>query len=179
LIQTDRDQEFRAYVLRARPGLVRTATLLTAGDSHLAEDVVQGVLTRLYLAWPRIRTHDGPDAFARRSLVNAVIDDRRRLWRRRETSHAEVPERAAPDDFDSPEDGQLLAALAGLPPGMRAAVVLRHVHGLDVAATADAMACSEGNVKSQTARGLDRLRIALAHLPSSGELAITSPRSTS
>jgi DNA-directed RNA polymerase specialized sigma24 family protein len=41
---------------------------------------------------------------------------------------------------------------------MRAAVVLRHWLELDVAETAAALGCSKGNVKSQTARGLERLR---------------------
>ena len=41
---------------------------------------------------------------------------------------------------------------------MRAAVVLRHWLGYDVAECAHLLACSEGTVKSQTARGLDRLR---------------------
>ena len=36
---TGRDDEFREYVLARRAGLVRTATLLTAGDAHLAEDL--------------------------------------------------------------------------------------------------------------------------------------------
>ena len=36
-----RDGEFRAFVSARRPALVRLATLLAAGDAHLAEDVVQ------------------------------------------------------------------------------------------------------------------------------------------
>jgi DNA-directed RNA polymerase specialized sigma24 family protein len=44
---------------------------------------------------------------------------------------------------------------------MRAAVVFRYFYDLDVAETADALKCSEGTVKSQTARGLDRLRAVL------------------
>jgi DNA-directed RNA polymerase specialized sigma24 family protein len=39
---------------------------------------------------------------------------------------------------------------------------MRYFEGLDVAATARALNCSEGNVKSQTARGLAALRAALA-----------------
>lgn len=42
-----RDEEFRSYVLGRRGALVKTATLLTAGDQDLAEDVVQATLTRL------------------------------------------------------------------------------------------------------------------------------------
>jgi DNA-directed RNA polymerase specialized sigma24 family protein len=44
---------------------------------------------------------------------------------------------------------------------MRAAVVFRYFYDLDVAETADALDCSDGTVKSQTARGLDRLRAVL------------------
>ena len=41
---------------------------------------------------------------------------------------------------------------------MRAAVVLRHVDGLSVAETAEALGRPEGTVKAQVARGLERLR---------------------
>jgi hypothetical protein len=44
---------------------------------------------------------------------------------------------------------------------MRAAVVMRHLLDLSVEETADALRCRQGTVKSQTARGLDQLRIAL------------------
>jgi DNA-directed RNA polymerase specialized sigma24 family protein len=50
------------------------------------------------------------------------------------------------------------SALAQLGPRMRAAVVLRHWLGYDVAECARLLSCSEGTVKSQTARGPDRLR---------------------
>jgi RNA polymerase sigma factor (sigma-70 family) len=56
---------------------------------------------------------------------------------------------------------RLRQALKELPPRMRAAVVFRYFYDLGVAETADALNCSEGTVKSQTARALDRLRAAL------------------
>src|ERR1700712_3970953 len=150
LMRASREDEFRAYVVEARPRLVRTATLLTAGDSHLAEDLVQTTLTRLFLAWPRIRRADGPDAYARRVLTNAFIDERRRPFWRRETARGELPESAVTSGAE-PAFEELQAALAQLPPGMRAAVVFRYVHELSIAETADALGCSEGNVKSQAA----------------------------
>jgi RNA polymerase sigma factor (sigma-70 family) len=117
---------------------------------------VQVCLTKLYLAWPRIRAVK-LDAYARRVLVNALIDDKRGLASRREQAWADVPDRPQITEPDSDRDG-LLAALGQLPPGMRAAVVLRHVEGLSTEETANALGCSTGNVKSQTARGLARLR---------------------
>src|ERR1700712_1215385 len=95
-MRAGREDEFRADVASARPRLLRTATLLAAGDAHLAEDVVQTALTRLFLAWPRIRRTDGPDAYVRRVLVNALIDERRRPFWRRETARAQVPEGMVP-----------------------------------------------------------------------------------
>ena len=144
-----------------RPALVRLATLLAAGDAHLAEDLVQTALTRLYVAWRRVERDQGPEAYARRILVNAVVDERRRPWRRSETSRAELPD--APSSDPSAEDRDAVrTALAALGPRMRAAVVLRHWLGYDVGECARLLGCSEGTVKSQTARGLDRLRVLLS-----------------
>jgi RNA polymerase sigma factor (sigma-70 family) len=105
-----------------------------------------------------VERDQGPEAYCRRILVNAVVDERRRPWRRAETSRAELPD--VPDPAaGSPEDRDALrAALASLGPRMRAAVVLRLWLGYDVAECAGLLGCSEGTVKSQTARGLDRLR---------------------
>jgi RNA polymerase sigma-70 factor (sigma-E family) len=152
----DRDREFTEFVTVQRAALVRVAALLVSGDLAKAEDVVQTALTKLYLNWPKVRP-DTAAAYARRCVVNAAMDDRRSPVSRREQVSAELPDVAAAD----PERGDpaaVMALLADLPAGMRAAVVLRYVEGLSVAEAADAMGCSEGNVKSQCARGLERLR---------------------
>jgi len=159
-----REDQFRAFVIGSRGRLLRTATLLAAGDAHEAEDLVQTVLLRMYVGWHRIRA-ETRDAYARRMLVNAHLDERRRPYARHERNQAEVPEvaleHAAPSDLEA----AVFHALAGLPPRMRAAVILRHLHDASVAETAEAFGCSEGTVKSQTARGLAHLRAALAGLP--------------
>ena len=157
LMTDTRDTEFEQFVRTRRAALLRTASLLAAGDVHLAEDVVQTCLTRLYLAWPRARKHP-LDAYVRRILVNAFIDEKRRPSRR-ETAAAVLPDSPSADEVSTTvQDPELLRALATLPVGMRAAVVLRHVDDLSVDETAAALRCSTGNVKSQTARGLDKLR---------------------
>ena len=44
---------FSEYVVARRPLMYRTAWVL-CGDHHQAEDLVQHVLTKLYVAWPRV-----------------------------------------------------------------------------------------------------------------------------
>jgi RNA polymerase sigma-70 factor (sigma-E family) len=155
-----RDEEFREYVLRRRPELLRTATLLAAGDGHLGEDLVQIALTKLYVAWPRVRA-DTRDAYLHRTLVHTLIDDKRRRDRRPESPTDNLPERRLPEVGDELPGQQVRDALAALPARMRAAVVLRHWMDLDVDATAAALGCSAGTVKSQASRGLAKLRTLL------------------
>jgi len=155
-----RDAEFSEYVAGRRPQLRRTAYLL-CGESHRAEDLVQTTLMKVYVAWPRIRRDGNVDAYARRVMVNAHVDETRRPWRR---------ERVGVDGLDveartaaSPEDRDLLmAALADLPPRQRAAVVLRHYWGLSVEETATDLGVTAGTVKSQTSHALRRLEQVLS-----------------
>lgn len=155
---SERDREFSAFVSAQRAVLVRLAALLLTGDRATAEDVVQTALTRLYVTWPKVRP-DTLNAYARRSVVNAVIDDRRKLFRRRERSQAELPDVTTVESRDVDQTA-VIALLSTLPARMRAAVVLRYIEGLNAAETADALGCSEGTVRSQSARGLERLRAA-------------------
>jgi len=157
-VRRTQEAEYEAFVLDNRERLIATATRLT-GDRHLAEDLVQTTLIRLYLAWGRARTLATP-AYARRILVNAVIDHRRRPWVRRERSSDDLPDTPAAT-VPAGTDEALLTALRALPARMRAAVVLRHIQDLSVEETAAALGCSPGTVKSQTARGLDKLRTLL------------------
>jgi RNA polymerase sigma-70 factor (sigma-E family) len=152
----DRDQDYTEFVLARVTSLRRTAFLL-CGDWHRAEDLVQTALVRLYVAWPRIRAAGAPDAYVRKILVNAVIDESRRPFRRFERTAAEpvdVPARTG--NVDAAMD--VRAALAGLTPGQRAVVVLRYWEDLSVEATAGVLGCSVGTVKSQAAKGLAALR---------------------
>ncbi len=180
-MKTVRDEEFHAFVLDRRVDLLRTATLLTAGDRHLAEDVVQSTLTRLYMAWPLFTRAANREGYARRALVNALVDEHRRPWRRRERPSADVLERAsAPPEGGTARTEALCEALRLLPPRMRAVVVYRYFQDLSVADTADALSCSQGTVKSQTARALDHLRDVLNDSPpGSSEQAQTIPTSPS
>ncbi|HET9842733.1 MAG TPA: SigE family RNA polymerase sigma factor [Nocardioides sp.] len=157
------DGEFTAWVTQHRSTLLRAGTLLTAGDTGHAEDLVQATLTKLYLRWRTAREADSTLAYARTVLVTTFIDAGRRAFRRRELLVAEArPALIGPD-----ESGQadlrlaVLTALGELPPRQRAVVVLRHWFDLDVVTTANELGCSEGTVKSQTAKALAHLKARL------------------
>ena len=117
--RSSRDEEFSAFVQTRRTGLVRSACLLTAGDTHLAEDLVQTALARLYVAWPKVRRGGTESAYVWRIIVNARIDEVRRPGRRRERHVPELPEPPAPPEAfpDGLAGGEVRAALAALPPG--------------------------------------------------------------
>ncbi|GAA2634269.1 SigE family RNA polymerase sigma factor [Dactylosporangium fulvum] len=149
------EQAYREYVAGNLDRLRRTAFLL-CGDWHTADDLTSTVLVKLFRHWRRAADFEHLDAYVRRMLMRAWLDERRRPWRR-EAATDVVPERAAPD----PETEQRLAVLAlldELPPRRRAVLVLRYFCDLSVEETAEALGCSTGTVKSQAARALQVLR---------------------
>jgi RNA polymerase sigma-70 factor (sigma-E family) len=156
----DKEMLFETFVRLRRGDLLIAAIALAAGDRHLAEDLVQTTLVRLYLRWPRLQ-QDNVMAYARRSLVNGLLDHRRRSFIRHESTVSELPEQATASDEGSGMDADLMTALAALPPRMRATIVFRFVDGLSVEETAAALGCSPGTVKSQSARALEKLRDSL------------------
>jgi RNA polymerase sigma-70 factor (ECF subfamily) len=60
---------------------------------------------------------------------------------------------------------ELALALLELTPAVRAAIVLRHVDGLSLAETAEALGRPEGTIKAQVHRGLRELRTVLEAAP--------------
>ncbi len=154
---------FSDYVVARRPLLYRTAWVL-CGDPHQAEDLVQQVLTKLYVAWPRVSRMDSVDGYVRTMLVHANVD---RVRRRREDLVLDGVDLPAPaHETDAVLD--LRSALAELAPGQRRALVLRHLWGLSVDETAAALGIAPGTVKSQTSDAVRRVR-ALLVIQHSGE----------
>ncbi|OLF09499.1 RNA polymerase subunit sigma-24 [Actinophytocola xinjiangensis] len=153
----DRDAEFGEYLESRAVVMRRTAFLLCGGDWHRAEDLVQTTLTKMYVAWSRIRRDGSVDAYSRRIMVRTAIDESRRAYRRRESVVEEVPENAVrPPGVEEAVD--VRRALAKLPAGQRAVVVLRYWEDLSVQETAATLGKSEGTIKSQAAKGLASMR---------------------
>ena len=159
MLSGSRDAEFTEYVSARLPALRRTAYLLCQ-DWHGADDLVQAAITRLYVHWGRARAVDHTDAYARVILVREFLSERRSPWARRVTLREQLPD-AVGTVTDHAAVLDVRTALAGLPRGQRATLVLRFYCDLNIDQAAEALGCSAGTVKSQTAKGLDALRRAL------------------
>jgi RNA polymerase sigma-70 factor (sigma-E family) len=151
-----REREFTEFYAGSAAALRRTAYVVVR-DWHVAEDLTQQALAKLYVAWPRVRAETRL-AYARRAVVNECLSHLRR--RRPETPTGEVPDRAVPE-VELPDLG---TALAGLPDRQRAIVALRFLDDLSVAEVGRLLGISDGTVKSQTARALETLRRRLPRL---------------
>lgn len=155
---------FREFVQGRSPSLLRTAWMLT-GDAALAEDLLQTSLARTWPHWARV-SQGHPTAYVRAVMVRTNASWRSRFWHReRPTDLTSVSDGIpavpyAGTDLSGPVTDRvvLLEALATLPVRQRQAVVLRYFDDLSVEAVAELMACSTGTVKSQTSKGLSRLR---------------------
>jgi RNA polymerase sigma-70 factor (sigma-E family) len=164
-MRSDEDEDRRQFseYFAARHDVVRRSAYLMCGDWHWADDLAQAAFIRLAAGWHKVRDREALDAFVRTCLVRAYLAEARRVWRRRERSFADLPESAGPADNDNDAEVAtrrlvFIRALGELPPRQRVTLVCRYYQGLDVAETAAALNCSEGTVKSQTARGLAALR---------------------
>jgi RNA polymerase sigma-70 factor (sigma-E family) len=174
----DAEVSFEDFVHARAGALLRTALLLAGQNRADAEDLLQLALERAYRHWPRVCRSGEPERYVRGILANASADRWRRLARR--------PEGPVPASFSGPavadhaaavaDRDYLLRALAGLPPGQRAVLVLRYFDDLSEAQAAQMLGCSVGTVKSQAAQALAKLRAAadpggsgrLSRLPGAG-----------
>jgi RNA polymerase sigma-70 factor (sigma-E family) len=152
------EDAFIEFAELSGPRLRRTAFLL-CGDWHTAEDLAQTALAKVFVAWRRINHEDAAHVYATRTLVNTYLADRRRR-RPVELITDRLPERPV-EQYPSESRIVVLDALATLPPRARAVIVLRYWSDQSVDQVAALLGCSAGNVKSQTARALDKLRAVL------------------
>ena len=150
---------FREFVAARMPSL-RALAYLSCGDWHTAEDAVATALAKLYPRWGRL---ERPDLYAQTMVFRAAVDETRRPWRRERSASDALPDVVQVDPADTTDERlRMRAALQGVPPRQRAALILRFYLGLSVDEAAEVLACNAGTVKSQTARGLARLRRLLA-----------------
>jgi RNA polymerase sigma factor (sigma-70 family) len=138
------DDLFREHV----DALVRLGFLLI-GSETVAEDLVQDVFARLAR---RAHLVEHPEAYLRRSVVNAARSWQRR--RRLELRHARV-EISRNASLDARE---LADALRVLTARERAVVVLHYYEGRSIGEVAEVLGCPRGTAASLQSRALTKLR---------------------
>jgi RNA polymerase sigma-70 factor (sigma-E family) len=155
-------ESFEQYVSIGSGRLLRFAYVL-CGDRHLAEDLVQEVLTRAHRRWSHIEAEQ-PDAYLRSALVRAHLSWRRRLAST-EKVFADPPEPGgSPPDFTEgfAAREELWTLLADLPRTQRAVLVLRFYEDLDDRRIAEVLGCAPVTVRVHASRALGRLRGSLS-----------------
>ncbi|AGL15802.1 SigE family RNA polymerase sigma factor [Actinoplanes sp. N902-109] len=152
-----RDEEFTAFAVTATPRLRRTAYLMCR-DWHLAQDLTQLTLAKMYASWGRIWRTANLEAYSRRVLLNAIFDQRKRRSGS-EVVSAELPDRPGQQvERDAELQVTLMRALATLPVRDQAIVVLRHWEDHSVETVAEILGVSTSVVKMRNMRALGRLR---------------------
>ncbi|WP_329491898.1 SigE family RNA polymerase sigma factor [Kitasatospora sp. NBC_01246] len=151
--------DFPAFAVSRGRHLLRTAFLLTGGDAHLAEDLLQEALGRIFVKWRRISRLDNPSGYAQTVLVNTFLS-----YRRRRSSSERVTDTLPDIAVDGPDPTlrlTLLRALGELPAQDRAVLVLRFWEDRSVEETAAALRLSSTAVRSRSSRALARMRATL------------------
>nr|WSZ14908.1 SigE family RNA polymerase sigma factor [Streptomyces canus] len=151
-----RADEYAEFAAARAGHLYRSACLLTAGDTHLAEDLVQEALGRIYVRWSRISLVGNPAAYAQTVLVRVFLTHQRRRSSRERATDV-LPEVAAAG-VDTPLRLTLLDALARLPAKDRAVVVLRYWEDRSIEETAGVLNASAAAVRTRCTRALKQLR---------------------
>ncbi|MCX5080947.1 MULTISPECIES: SigE family RNA polymerase sigma factor [Streptomyces] len=153
----DRWDSFREFVASRSSALLKTAVLLSGGDRHAAEDLLQNALIKAAGRWHRI---DEPEAYVRKILYRQQISRWRLKWRGRELTVAEPPESRTGVDSSHAADLRIVmrTALARLTARQRTVLVLRYFEDLPEADVARLLGCSVGTVRSTTHRSLAKLR---------------------
>ena len=161
----------------------RLAYRLT-GNAHDAEDLTQEVFVRVFRSL-HTYTPGTFEGWLHRITTNLFLDQARRKSRIRFDALADDADNRLPSALPSPDtvyvdrtfDDDVEAALAGLPPDFRAAVVLCDVEGLTYEEIADVLGVKMGTVRSRIHRGRAMLRNSLAHrAPGRGRLRVAGPR---
>ena len=155
------DDRAFAELVRRRQGMVRELMRRLSGDRAFAEDLAQQAFVQ---AWRQMRRLKSPGAFGgwlRAIAVNVWLQEARRAPARFESPEADLPEPKA----EGPGSGDLAAARLDLSRALlrlkdqeRVCVVLSYSEGLSHAEIAEATGWPLGTVKSNVARGSERLR---------------------
>ena len=162
LVPTVAEDKCRAFELEALPhlGNVQRVAVWLAGDTALADDLVQETMLRAYRAWHQYQSGTNAQAWLLRILRNTFSNH---LRQQRQMPTVELGEIAGVFDevlhldlegglLDHLAYQEVLHAISGLPVRFRQALVLRGLEGLSYGEIAHVMGIPEGTVKSRIFR---------------------------
>jgi RNA polymerase sigma-70 factor (sigma-E family) len=147
-MRTDAREQAYVEFVTARQTHLRRIAYAICGDWDRADDLLQAALVKLYVAWPRVQRLGSEDAFVRRIIVRANVDEHRGSGRHQSPG------------AEGHGGATLFEALQALPAVQRKTVVLRHWLGLSVEETAEELGISPGSVRSHASRALASLHVA-------------------
>ncbi|ADU50108.1 RNA polymerase sigma factor SigM [Intrasporangium calvum] len=126
--------------------------LRTCRDPEIAADAVQDGFISAFRRAGSFRGESAVTTWLHRIIVNACLD---RLRRIRPTTQLPEYDLSDPRDHHASTEVRLdiEEAMARLPDGQRAALVLVDMHGVPVAEAAAILGVAEGTIKSRCARG--------------------------
>lgn len=150
------ERQFREFVVERSVALMRLAYLLTGGDQHAAEDLLQSALTKTVTRWASV---ESPEAYVRQVMYRQQVNSWKLKWKRHETHVALPPDGVRHDDTPALDLRVTVRdALTRITPKQRAVLVLRFFEDLPEKEVARLLGCSVGTVRSTTHRSLARLR---------------------
>ena len=155
------DEHDLSRMVRERIGALTGYAYLLCGNVKEAEDLVQDAFVKVF---SRRRAPEAAtsESYVRRAILTLYLDQYRRRRRWSGIKHlVGVADRQESAELATSAQLDVAVALDALTPRQRACVVLRYYDGLTEAETAHALGVSAGSVKSQTSRGLERMRTVL------------------
>ena len=168
------DREAFGALVRASAARLDGAARLILRDPRAREGRVQEALIRAWRDLPNLRDRDRFDAWLRRLLVNAAIDEARR--RRRRVIEVEIDKVVPPKTDDAADrlaDRDALdRILAGLAPEHRALIVQHYYLGVPLPEAATTLGISHSAAKQRLHRSIVALRQAFESQPDSSPVSL-------
>ena len=160
----DADAAFRSLYAEHGPALLRLSTVLTEGDRHRAEDMVQETMLRAWTHRANLDIqHHSPRAWLITVVRHLAVDAHRA--RQTRPSEAELDDHLALAGGQQPDasidEVSVRTAISALPGLQRQVLTEIYYRDRSVAETARILQIPPGTVKSRTFYGLRALRRAL------------------